>query len=167
MPPKRYSPFHVFVQRMASTAAGSWFLGRVLRYLDRVTLLLSGGRLTLTVLLGGLPVVMVTTTGARTGRPRTQPLAPIFDPRAPGRFALIASNWGQHRFPSWYHNLKKNPRASCDMDGRTEICVAREAAGEEYDRFWACATEAYVGYRLYRQRAGRRIPIMVMEREGF
>ncbi len=159
----RYSPFHVFVQRMASTAAGSWFLGRVLRYLDRVTLLLSGGRLTLTVLLSGLPVVMVTTTGTRTGRPRTQPLAPIFDARASGRFALIASNWGQHRFPSWYYNLKKNPRASCSMDGRTEICVAREAAGEEYDRFWACATEAYLGYRLYRQRAGRRIPIMVME----
>ena len=162
----RYSPFHASVQKMASTAAGSWFLGRVLRYLDRITILLSGGRTTLTIMLSGLRVAMVTTTGARTGRLRTQPLAPIRDPRAPERFALIASNWGQHRFPSWYYNLKKNPRANCGLDGRTASYVAHEAAGEEYDLFWNCAADTYIGFRLYQQRAGRRIPIMVMEREG-
>ena len=165
MPPIRYSPSQALIQKLASTAAGSWFLGRVLRYLDRITLWLSGGHRTLTIILAGLPVVMVTTTGARTGQLRRQPLAPIRDPLAPDRFALIASNWGQHRLPSWYYNLKKNPRANCGLDGRTAIYLAREATGEEYDRFWACATDAYLGYRLYRQRAGRRIPIMVMEPE--
>ncbi|HEX8992853.1 MAG TPA: nitroreductase/quinone reductase family protein [Anaerolineales bacterium] len=165
MPPIRYSYFHAMIQKAASSAAGAWFLGRVLRYLDRITLLLSGGRLTLTTTLAGLPVVMVTTTGAHTGQPHTQPLAPIRDPRAPGRFALIASNWGQHRTPAWYYNLRKNPRASCTMDRQTSTYVAREASGEEYDRFWTCATETYIGFHLYQQRAGRRIPIMVMERE--
>lgn len=165
MPPVRYSHFQAMIQKAASTAAGAWFLGRVLRYLDRITLLLSGGRLTLTIILAGLQVVMVTTTGARTGQPRTQPLALIRDPRAPGRFALIASNWGQHRTPSWYYNLRKNPRASCTLDRRTATYVAHEASGEEYDRFWTCATDAYIGFQLYQQRAGRRIPILVMERE--
>ncbi len=161
----RYSPFHASVQKMASTAHGSWLLGRVLRYLDRATFRLSGGRLNLTTMLAGIPVVLVTTTGARSGLPRTQPLLPISDPRAPGQFALIASNWGQHRFPSWYFNLRKTPRAACTIDRQTATYLAHEAAGEEYDRFWASATAAYLGYRLYRQRAGRRIPIMVMERE--
>ncbi len=165
MPPVHYSFFHSIVQRFAASPAGSWLLGRVLRYLDRITLKLSGGRTTLTPILAGLPVVMVTTTGARSGLPRTQPLAPIHDLQDPRRFALIASNFGQHHFPAWYYNLKKNPRAVCSADGISGSYRAREASGAEYDRLWSYATDAYFGYRLYRQRAGRRIPIMVMEKE--
>ncbi len=116
-------------------------------------------------MLTGLPVVMVTTTGARTGQHRTSPLAPIPDPERVGRFALIASNFGQHRLPAWYFNLKKNPRAVCSADGRGVPYVAHEAAGDEYDRFWGYAVDIYFGYALYKQRAGRRIPIMVMELE--
>ncbi len=165
MPPVRYSLFHSFIQTFAASRAGSWLLGHVLRYLDRLTLRLSGGRTTLTPILAGLPVAMVTTTGAHSGLPRTQPLAPIHDPQDPRRFALIASNFGNHHFPAWYYNLKKNPRAVCVADGLTGTYNAREVSGAEYDRFWSYATDAYFGYRLYRQRAGRRIPIMVMERE--
>ncbi len=140
-------------------------MARVLRYLDRLVVSLSAGRASLTSLLTDLPVVMVTTTGARSGLPRTSPLAPIRDPEHAGRFALIASNFGQHHFPAWYFNLKKNPRAVCTVDGRREPYVAYEAAGDEYDRFWGYAVDIYFGYALYKQRAGRRIPIMVMEPE--
>ncbi len=165
MPPVRYSPLQAIIQKFAASSAGSWLLGRVLRYLDRLTLRLSGHRTTLTLILAGLPVMMVTTTGARSGLPRTQPLAPIRDPAEPRRFALIASNFGQHHFPGWYYNLKKNPRAVCASNGLAGSYRAHEASGDEYNRFWAYATDVYFGYRLYRQRAHRRIPIMVMERE--
>ena len=165
MPPKPYRPFHALVQKLASTAPGSWLLGRVLRYLDRLVIRLSGGKSSLTAILAGLPLIMLTTTGARSGEPRTSPLAPIWEPGQTGRFALIASNWGQHRLPSWYFNLKKNHHCTCAMDGHGEKYVAHEAAAEEYDRFWGYAVDTYFGYALYKQRAGRRIPILVMERE--
>lgn len=153
------------IQALSSTAVGAWLLARVLRYLDRFALRLSGGRRTLTSMLAGLPVVQVTTTGARTGKPRTSALVPIRDRSNPERFALVASNFGQHHFPAWYFNLKKNPRAVCSVDGQTRNYVANEAGGDEYERFSKYATETYAGYALYRQRAGRRIPIMVMEPE--
>jgi deazaflavin-dependent oxidoreductase (nitroreductase family) len=165
LPPKRYRPFHALIQRLASTPPGSWLLGRGLRYLDRLVIRLSGGRTSLTSILAGVPVVMVTTTGARSGEPRTSPLLPIWKPGQSGRFALIASNWGQHRTPSWYFNLKKNPHGMVAIDGRTEQYIAHEATGEEYDRFWGYAVDTYPGYALYKKRAGRRIPILVMERE--
>ncbi len=137
----------------------------MLRYLDRFVAWLSGGRTTLSILLTGLPVVFVTTTGARTGLPRTVPLTPIWDPAQTGRFALIASGFGRHHFPSWYFNLKKNPRTAVRANGQTDAYVAHEAAGDEYDRFWGYAVDTYFGYALYRQRARRRIPIMVMEKD--
>ncbi len=51
------------------------------------------------------------------------------------------------------------------MDGRSEAYTAHEAAGEEYDRFWGYAVDTYFGYAAYKRRAGRRIPIMVMEKQ--
>ncbi len=141
-------------------------MAHLLRYMDRIVLRLSGRRRTLTSMLAGLPVIEVTTTGARSGKPRTSPLVPILDPANPERFALVASNFGQHHFPSWYFNLKKYPRAVCTVDGRARNYVVKEASGAEYERFSQYATQTYLGYALYRQRAGRRIPIMVMEPDG-
>ncbi len=152
------------IQKLAASRPGSWFLAHALRYLDRFTLRLTGGRTTLTSLLAGVPVILVTTTGARSGQPRTSPLLPVWDPDHPDRFALVASNFGQHHFPAWYFNLKKDPRALCKWDGRVQACLAHEASGEEYERFWACTVDIYFGYALYKQRAGRRIPIMVLDK---
>ncbi len=165
MEPRHYGPVHALVQRLASSAPGAWLVAHVLHTLDRLTLKFTGGRTTLTSLLTGLPVIWVTSVGAHSGQPRTRPLLPVHDPQHPGRCALIASNFGQHHFPAWYYNLKKNPQGTCLVDGRIVKFTAREAAGEEYGRFWRYATNTYFGYALYKKRAGRRIPIMVLEKE--
>ena len=163
MEAKPYSALNRLVQRIASSAAGSWLFARVLHHLDRLVLSWSGGRATLTSYLSGAPVVLLTTTGARSGLPRTVPLLCIRDRLQPERFALIASNWGQRRHPAWYYNLKANPRSHASIDGRAADYLAREAGGEEYERFWNYAQETYFGFPLYKQRAGeRRIPIMVL-----
>jgi deazaflavin-dependent oxidoreductase (nitroreductase family) len=164
--PARYGLLHSLIQNLAASAPVSWLLAHVLRLLDRLTLKLSGGRATLTSILAGVPVVWVTTVGARSGQPRTRPLLTIHDPEHPGRCALIASNFGQHRFPAWYYNLKKNPRATCALGSESAPFIAHEATGEEYERFWRYATVTYFGYARYKQRAGRRIPIMVLERDS-
>jgi len=109
---------------------------------------------------------MLTTTGAKSGLPRTTPVLCVVDDSETRRFAVIASNLGQPHHPAWYHNLVANPRAIGSFDGRSRAYLAREAIGEEYARFWQAATAIYPGYQVYRQRAGNRhIPIMVLEPE--
>jgi deazaflavin-dependent oxidoreductase (nitroreductase family) len=160
---KKHNLFHSIMQRIAASAPGAWFFARTLHRLDKVFLRLSGGRVTVSSLVSGLPVVVVTTTGAKSGLPRTVPLLCIRDERNPAIFALIATNWGQQHYPAWYYNLKANPEASCSIGGNTGQYVAHEAADEEYARFWQYAVDAYLGYPLYKQRIQRRsIPIMVM-----
>jgi deazaflavin-dependent oxidoreductase (nitroreductase family) len=163
MTQKKYSHFHYTMQKIASSPPGAWFFARTLHHFDRLFLGLSGGRATMTSLVAGMPMVIVTTIGAKSGLPRTLPLLCIRDENAPGTFALIATNWGQHHYPAWYFNLKANPRATCSIAGQTREYLAHEAAGEEYERFWQYAADTYIGYPLYKQRIhGRRIPIMVM-----
>ena len=69
---------------------------------------LSRGRMTLTSILTGLPVVVLTTTGAKSGLPRTTPVLCISDANDPTLLAVIASNWGQDHHPAWYYNLNRN-----------------------------------------------------------
>src|SRR5262245_20064927 len=89
------------------------------------------GRATLTSALAGLAVVLLTTTGAKSGLPRTLPLLCIRDERSPSTFALVASNWGQTHYPAWYFNLKANPQAVGSIRGQVQTYVAHEASGEE------------------------------------
>ena len=90
------------------TKAGSRLLARTLHHLDRPMLRLSHGRYSLTSALAGLPVVMVTTIGAKSGQPRQLPLVAIPDGE---NVILIASNFGQHHHPAWYYNLHAHPQA--------------------------------------------------------
>lgn len=154
------------MHRIASWPPGVWALSRSLHHMDRWVLTLSRGKATLTNILAGAPMVTVTTTGAKSGLPRTLPLVCVRDPLGSASFALIATNWGRERFPAWYHNLKANPRAVCAFDGAGQAYTAREAEGEEYARYWELALEIYPGYRLYKERIQtRRIPILVMTPE--
>lgn len=152
------------MQKIASSKPGAWFLARFQHHLDRLVFKWSGGRTTMAGVLTGLPVVVLTTKGAKTGLPRTIPLLCIFDQQQTGTLALIASNFGQAHNPAWYHNLKANPEASCTLDGATRTYRAREIEGEEYERIWRYALATYLGFPHYKIRAGERhIPIMLME----
>ena len=166
MSQRQYKPVHVLVHKFASSRPGAWFGSHVLHHIDRAIYRLTGNGATLTSYIAGLPMVVLTTSGAKSGLPRTTPLVAIRDERDPCRIALIASNWGQDHHPGWYHNLKANPCARCTIDGASGDYRAHEASGEEYNYFWQRASQTYLGYPLYKLRVGeRRIPIMVLERE--
>jgi deazaflavin-dependent oxidoreductase (nitroreductase family) len=160
---KRYSLFHSLNQQVAASPPGAWLFARVLHHFDRLFLRLSGQRVTMTHLVAGLPIGLVTTRGAKSGLMRTWPLIIVRDEQASSALALIGTNWGQRRYPAWYFNLKAHPQASCTFDGQTRQYEAHEATGDEYDRFWQAASDTYFGYPGYKQRIqGRHIPIMVL-----
>lgn len=151
------------IQKIASSRPGAWLFSFTLHHLDRVLLFFTANRTTLSSVLTGLPVVIVTTKGAKSGMLRKIPLLRISDERNPAGFALIASNWGKPHYPAWYYNLKSNPHADCLIRGKHGEYIAHEATGEEYDRLWRQAVNTYIGFPLYKKRAGtRRIPIIVM-----
>ena len=83
----------------------------------------SRGRATFTSWMTGLPIVMLTTTGAKSGRRRTLPVLGVPND---GNLVVIASNYGQDRNPAWYHNLRAHPRASITFQGERREVVARE-----------------------------------------
>ena len=156
-----------FVQRamqiIPATRWGSWLLARTLHRIDPFLLRASRGRASLPGLLIGLLTVLITMTGAKSGRRITLPLAVIPDG---DRFALIASNFGNARNPAWYYNLRAHPPVECARAGRVEIYRAREIDGAEYDRIWQRAVELYIGYAEYKKRAApRHIPILVLTRQ--
>ena len=152
------------VQAFASTRLGAWFGSRVLHHIDKPVYRWSNGRFTATSFLAGLPVITLTTIGAKTGKTRTVPLLAIPDNE---RIVLIASNWGQSHYPGWYHNLRANPEATVVENGRSAPYRAHEATGAEYGRYWQQAIDLYAGYTNYQQRVGdRHIPIMVLTPQG-
>lgn len=135
------------------TRLSGWFLARTLHHLDRPVLRLSHGRYSLTSALAGLPVVAVTTIGAKSGRPRSLPLVAIPDGE---HVILIASNFGQHHHPAWYYNLRAHPEVQLTYEGKTVTYLARETDGPERERCWQRAVAVYSGYALYKERAGQR-----------
>ena len=165
MTKQRYSIFHSLVQHIAASQPGAWLLSRTLHHVDRAVLKLTCGRTTLTAVLSGTPVVMLTTLGSKSHLPRTLPLLFIRDEGDPKAFAIVATNWGQPHLPGWYFNLKAHPRATGAIRSQIAEYVAHEASGEEYEKYWRQAVDTYFGFQLYRQRVGqRRIPIMVLTR---
>ena len=153
-----------WVQRIGQRVAATPWMARLMvptaHRLDRPILKLSGGRFSLTTLVAGLPIVTLTTIGAKSGQPRTVPLVGILDG---DKVIVIASNFGQTHHPAWYHNLRANPTATLVVDGRSGSYVAHEATGAEYDAYWQKAVSLYAGYAAYKERTGGRpIPILVL-----
>lgn len=156
--------WHKLIQVIAATRFGSWLLADNLHRLDRPVLRLTGGRTTLTSFLAGLPVVVLTTIGARSGLPRSLPVAAMRDG---SRIILIASAFGKPKNPSWYHNLIANPQAQVQVNGMDYSCQAYETEGEERSRYWDQAVALYAGFALYAEKARpRRIPVIVLDVQG-
>jgi deazaflavin-dependent oxidoreductase (nitroreductase family) len=110
--------------------------------------------------LAGMPVLLLTTTGRKSGRKRTTPLTHLRDG---DNYILIASNAGHDTHPGWYHNLRSNPDAEI-MIGREKVFVQAEAAtGAERDRLYAKAVEANKDYAEYQKGTARKIPVVVLK----
>jgi deazaflavin-dependent oxidoreductase (nitroreductase family) len=153
--------FQRAMRSSGGTRAGSWAYIRALHRVDQPIFRLTGGRHTLTSLLTGLPIGVLTTTGARSGRPRHSPL--LIYPTSAGDL-LVASNYGQARHPAWYHNLVAHPEATLVLHGTEQRITARRLEGETRDRIWREAMQTYPGLKAYEQWAGGRdIPLFLAE----
>lgn len=151
-----------WMQVLPSTRPGAWVFSKVLPPLDRILHRVSRGRLTLPGLLTGLPVVMITTTGARSGLPRTTPLVGV--PVGDGALALVGTNFGQRPTPGWVHNLTAWPEATVSWRDRTVTATARPARDDERQVVLERAGAMYHGYDLYQERIHNRpIAIFVLE----
>jgi len=149
------------VKRIAALTPVAWLLARTLRHLDRAVTRISGGRTTATSLLTGLPVIYLTTIGARSGQPRTTPLICGVDG---DRLILFATNFGGQKNPAWSYNLRAHPIVTVTHCGRSASYRSREATPAERERYWPLADAIYAGYAAYRGRAAHReIPVFVLE----
>lgn len=146
---------------LSATASVSWVLSRTLHRADKLVFRLTEGKHTLSSLMTGLPVVMLSTTGARSGKVRA---VPVLGLRDGDRIVVFASGYGQRvRFPAWYHNLRSEPEARVAVEGLDRRVRAYEAEGEERDLLWHKGLEIYPGFADYEQRvAGCHIPVMVL-----
>ena len=118
---------------------------------------LSHGRLLDTVV--GMPVLLLTTTGRRSGKPRTTPLTFLRDA---ADLVVIASNGGSDRAPDWCLNLERNPRAVVQIGAERLAVTARTASAAERERLWVEITAAYSGYARYQERTAREIPVLLL-----
>jgi deazaflavin-dependent oxidoreductase (nitroreductase family) len=119
----------------------------------------SGGQRANTLRDTGLPVVIVTTRGNRSGKLRKTPLMRV---EHGGEYALVASQGGSPRHPVWYYNLKADPEAVTVQDGPEPVDMrVRELSGEEREAWWERAVAAYPPYADYQKRTDRLIPVFL------
>jgi deazaflavin-dependent oxidoreductase (nitroreductase family) len=154
-------PLRRMVRKAAEIIPMALVPGRVLPRLDREVFRLTRGRTTFSAWASGLPIVMLTTTGARTGQPRTLPILGLPDG---DRLVVIASNFGRQQNPGWYYNLRVNPLALISWQGSTVEMRARELKGDERQRYLDRTLHAYPWWEEYhRHAAPRQIPVIMLE----
>jgi deazaflavin-dependent oxidoreductase (nitroreductase family) len=144
-PPGR-SPIARAARWFAGTRAGARLLAPTMRHVDRWTLRLSGGRTTMSDSVAGVPTLFLTTTGARSGQPRTAQLIAV---PAGADLAVIGSNFGRPSQPGWVANLAADPRATVSCRGRSAPVTARELTGPEAEKVWAAGRAIYRGFATY------------------
>jgi deazaflavin-dependent oxidoreductase (nitroreductase family) len=150
------------IQRLATIEVISKkFLAKNLHKMDNAVLRWSHGKRTLTTMLTGLPVVVITTIGARSGKLRTIPLAGIPDGE---KIILVPTHFGQNMYPGWYYNLRANPWVKVQQNGNLREYTARVASQAEWQRYWKLAVHYYPGFQSYLERSGdREISLFILE----
>ena len=108
----------------------------------------------------GLPVVIITNLGARSGKVRKTPLMRV---EHDGRYAAVASQGGAPSIPFWYHNFRAHPQVELQDGPAKGDFVAREVTGDERAEWWKRAVAAYPPYAEYQERTSRTIPVFVLE----
>jgi F420H(2)-dependent quinone reductase len=110
--------------------------------------------------LRGMPVIVVTSVGAKTGKLRKTALMRV---EHDGVYAVVASLGGAPKHPVWYYNLKKNPHVELQDGSTKRDYMAREVSGDEKRIWWDRAVEAYPDYANYQKKTERPIPVFVLE----
>jgi len=124
----------------------------------------SGGQRANTLRETGLPVVIVTSRGNRSGKIRKMALMRV---EHDGQYALVASMGGAPKNPVWYYNLTADPNAVMLQDGPAPFEVdVRELDGDERAQWWDRAVAAYPPYAEYQQKTSRKIPVLLASRRG-
>jgi F420H(2)-dependent quinone reductase len=126
---------------------------------DQVDLIESSGG-TKGTTLRDLPVIILTTRGAKSGKIRKSPLMRV---EHDGRYAAVASLGGAPHNPQWYHNVVAEPLVEVQDGPHKQAMRAREATGDEKAQWWARAVEAFPDYANYQAKTTRQIPVFVLE----
>jgi deazaflavin-dependent oxidoreductase (nitroreductase family) len=108
----------------------------------------------------GLPVVVITSLGARTGKIRKTPLMRV---EHAGRYAAVASQGGAPEHPTWYYNLRAHPEVELQDGPVRKTYIASEVTGEEKKLWWKRAVEAFPDYADYQEKTDREIPVFVLD----
>ncbi|OBA72049.1 nitroreductase [Mycobacterium sp. 1554424.7] len=106
------------------------------------------------------PVVLITVTGAKSGKQRYVPLMRVEED---GRYAMVASKGGAPEHPSWYFNVKANPPVTVQDGEKVVALTARELEGSEREHWWRLAVDAFPPYAEYQEKTARQIPVFVLE----
>jgi F420H(2)-dependent quinone reductase len=109
--------------------------------------------------IAGGPVLLLTTTGRKSGRERTVPLLYLRDGED---MVVVGSNGGTAAHPAWWLNLMTNPEATVEDGGHKVRVRAEEAGSEEKERLWPELVKMYGGYKDYRRRTDREIPVVFL-----
>jgi deazaflavin-dependent oxidoreductase (nitroreductase family) len=120
----------------------------------------SGGTKGTTLRDTGLPVVIVTNRGVRSGKVRKTPVMRV---EHDGRYAMVASKGGAPSHPQWYYNIRANPHVELQDGAHKRDMVAREVSGAERAQWWQRAVAAYPPYAEYQRKTSREIPVFVLE----
>ena len=108
----------------------------------------------------GVPVIVLTSLGAKSGKIRKNPLMRV---EHQGTYAVVASQGGAPKNPTWYHNLVAHPQVELQDGPERQDMTAREVHGEERDEWWARAVEVWPDYAGYQQKTDRVIPVFVLD----
>ena len=119
----------------------------------------SGGREANTLRDTGIPIILITCRGRRSGKLRTFALMRV---EHDGEYAVVASLGGAPKHPVWYHNIKANPRVELQDGAQTGDYGAREVFGDEKALWWERAVQAWPDYAEYQSKTDRQIPVFVL-----
>ncbi|MFJ9347414.1 nitroreductase family deazaflavin-dependent oxidoreductase [Streptomyces sp. NPDC101237] len=123
----------------------------------------SGGTQGTTLMDTGLPVIVLTTLGVKSGKIRKTPLMRV---EHDGKYAVVASQGGAAKNPVWYYNVKSQPLVELQDGPVRQDMTAREITGAEKDEWWDRAVAAYPPYAEYQKKTDREIPVFVLEPHG-
>ncbi|GAA5018824.1 nitroreductase family deazaflavin-dependent oxidoreductase [Streptomyces siamensis] len=123
----------------------------------------SGGTKGTTLLDTGLPVIILTTRGAKSGKIRKTPLMRV---EHDGQYAVVASQGGAPKHPVWYYNVLSDPHVELQDGPERQDMTARELSGDEKAQWWERAVAAYPPYAEYQEKTDRVIPVFLLEPSG-